>query len=211
MMVIGGVLILAAAIGLRVASDNAIQLVIPEAREHPLADMNAIGDPNAPVTVEVYSSFGCSHCYYFFSESEELFIQNYVNTGLVYYIYQPFDSDPTSIYTTASNAAMCAGEQGKFWEMHDIIFSNARNGYVRSTLDDMAEHYDLDMEAFDTCVDSSRYVDQIFQTTNDAVQTLGVTGTPTFVVNGEIGMVGNEGYDALAAAVNEALAAVEGQ
>jgi protein-disulfide isomerase len=210
-IIIGVLILFGAVILLKIASENAINLLVPEARLHPMADGNALGDPNAPVIVEVYSSFGCGHCYNFYDESEQRFIQNYVEPGLVYYIYQPFDGNPNSIYTKASNAAMCAGDQDKFWEMHDILYANIGTQYVQSTIDQMAEEIGLDMVAYDACMETNAYVEQIIQSTESAALELGITGTPTFVVNGEIGMVGNEGYQTLAAVVDQALAAVSDQ
>jgi protein-disulfide isomerase len=211
LIIIGVLVLFGAGILHKVASENAVNVLVPEDRQHPMADGNALGDPNAPVKVEVYSSFGCGHCYNFYTESEQLFIQNYVETGLVYYVYQPFDGDPTSIYTIASNAALCAGDQEKFWEMHDILFANIGTRYVQSNIDQMAEEIGLDMETYNACMESNRYIDQIIQSTENAALEMGITGTPTFVVNGEIGMVGNEGYQTLAAVVEQALSAVSDQ
>ena len=138
MIIIGIVVLVGAGLGLSYATDRAIVLQDPPGHEHPLPDMNSLGDPNAPVKVVNYSSFACSHCYNFFTESEALFIENYVKTGLVNYTYQPYHSDPNRLETQAAHAAMCAGEQGAFWDLHDMAFANSATGYTRSNLDDMA-------------------------------------------------------------------------
>ena len=209
MIIIGIVILVAVGLGLSYATDRAIVLLDPPGHSHPTPEMNAMGDPNAPVVVENYSSFACGHCYNFFSDSEGLFIENYVKTGLVYYIFQPYQTDSTQISSQASHASMCAGEQGAFWDLHDMIFANFSTGYTRSNLDDMAENFNLDLDAFDNCMDSDKYYDEIIQNTQSAYEDLGVDGTPTFVINGEVALVGNEGYAALSQAIELALATAQ--
>lgn len=211
MIIIGVVLVLGAIVGLAYAGEQAINLIDPPLREHPQASMNSVGDPDAPIVVENYSSFKCSHCFNFFTESEELFIQNYVATGLVYYVYQPYHFDVSRIETQASHAALCAGEQGAFWEMHDILFANFTVNYTSSTIVSMADYFDLDMDAFEDCQASGKYYDQILGETQRVASELGISGTPTFVINGEVAIVGNEGYQALANAVDAALAELENE
>jgi protein-disulfide isomerase len=211
MMMIGIVVIAVAVLVLSNAGKSVAALIDPQLNEHPEANMNALGDPNAPVVVEEFSSFKCSHCYNFFTESEQLFIQNYVKTGLVYYVYKPYHLDVDRIETQGSHAAMCAGEQGAFWDFHDMLFTNYSIPYTASNLDDIAEYFDLDLDAFEECHDSGKYYDQILQDTENAYLDLEITGTPTFVINGEVAIVGNEGYQALAQAVETALASVQSE
>ncbi|MEN8240845.1 MAG: thioredoxin domain-containing protein [Chloroflexota bacterium] len=205
MIIIGLLILVGAGLGLSYAADRAIVLVDPPGYSHPSPDMNAIGNPDAPVVVYEYSSFACSHCYNFFTDSEGLFIQNYVETGLVYYIYMPYHTDPNRIDTIGAHAAMCAGEQGAFWDMHDMLFANFATGYTRANIDQMAEYFELDMAAYEACMDSEKYYEQIINDTQNAYVELGVEGTPSFIINGELAVIGNEGYQALANAVEAAL------
>jgi protein-disulfide isomerase len=211
MMLIGVVILAVAVLGFSYAGRSAAELIEPQINDHPSADMNAMGDPNALVVVEEYSSFKCSHCANFFVESEQLFIENYVETGLVYFIYKPYHLDVNRIETQAAHAAMCAGEQGAFWDFHDMFFTNFRTPYTASDFDDIAEYFGLDVEAFEKCHESEKYYEQIFQDTEKAYLELGISGTPYFVVNGEVALMGNEGYQALSAAVEAALSAVEAE
>jgi protein-disulfide isomerase len=210
MIIIGIVIILGAGIGLAYAGGQAYSLVDPPIREHPQANMNAVGDPNAPVVVENYSSFACGHCYNFFLESEYLLIQNYVSAGLVYYVYKPYHNARIPLANESYHAALCAGEQGAFWEMHDILYANF-NGYTSRNIEDMAEYIGVDLDTFDSCMDSDKYYDQVILETQNVVTELEITGTPTFVVNGEVAVVGNEGYEALAQAINAALEAAQNE
>jgi protein-disulfide isomerase len=211
MMLIGIVILAVAVLGFSYAGRSATKLLDPPIIDHPSADMNAMGDPDAPVVVENYSSFRCSHCANFFVQSEQLFIENYVETGLVYYVYKPYHLDADRIETQASHAAMCAGEQGAFWDFHDMFFANFRTPYTAADFVDIAEYFELDVDAFEECYESEKYYDQIFQDTEKAIIELGISGTPYFVVNGEVALMGNEGYQALSAAVEAALTAVEAE
>lgn len=206
-IMIGVVVIAVAVLALSYAGRSAIALTDPQLNDHPDANMNALGDPNAPVVVEEYSSFKCSHCYNFFTESEQLFIENYVKTGLVYFVYKPYHLNVDRVETQGAHAAMCAGEQGAFWDLHDMLFSNFDTPYTPADLEDMARYFDLDMNAFRECHESGKYYDQIIQDTENAYLDLEISGTPSFVVNGEVAIVGNMGYQALADAVDAKLPA----
>jgi predicted DsbA family dithiol-disulfide isomerase len=75
----------------------------------------------------------------------------------------------------------------------------------------MAEYIGVDLDTFDSCMDSDKYYDQVILETQNVVTDLEITGTPTFVVNGEVAVVGNEGYEALAQAINAALEAAQNE
>jgi len=202
-IVILGVLIIAVAIVLL----NFLQPKLNEAAEYDysLATMNAIGDPNAPVTLEVYSSFSCIHCKNFAVDTEHQVIDNYVKTGQVYYIYRSFN-DPRGPIGIASQAAYCAGDQGKFWEMHDIIFANfSQAGYSVKQLNAMAETIGLDSELFNTCLDSEKYVDTIYEDASLG-RDAGITGTPSFTLNGVLAVEGNRDFAGMQLAIEAALA-----
>jgi protein-disulfide isomerase len=82
----------------------------------------------------------------------------------------------------AANASMCAHEQGKFWEMHDAIFKNAR-ALTDTDLQGNAKNIGLDSGRFDSCYKANKYKDQILKDQKTAVA-LGARGTPAFFING---------------------------
>jgi protein-disulfide isomerase len=209
MIIIGVLILIGAGLGLSYAADQAV--ISPPDRSHPSPNMNALGDPNAPVVVEEWSSFACGHCYDYFMDSEALFIENYVETGLVYYIYQPYHAEAGRLETQAAHAAMCAGDQGAFWDMHDIVFTYHKIGYTPAKLRSWAQDFALDMDIFDDCMDSRKYYQEIIDNTLAAYEDLEVTGTPSFVINGDLTIIGNEGYQALAQAVDAALEAASSE
>ena len=162
----------------------------------------SVGDPNAPVKVVEFSNFGCSHCRTFTLEKEEQLIKDYVDTGKVYFTFTAFQfsNDETS---RAAEAAYCAGEQNKFFEMHKVLFENATfsGAFADSNISTYAKQAGLDMKAFNQCLESDSQVDEIEADTQNA-RSLGVSGTPMFDVNGTIVY-----SNTLEEAINTALAA----
>lgn len=165
--------------------------ISPESR--PMADGTAMGDPDAPVLIEVYEDFQCPACRIYSNEVEPLVTENHVASGEVYYVFRQFpfldDRAPGKESDQAANASMCASEQGRFWDYHDILFANW-NGENQGSFSDkrllaFAETLELDMEAFTACFEQNRYQDQI-QADLAAGDAAGVQGTPTVLVNGEI-------------------------
>ena len=163
-----------------------VSLETPEPRNHPMADFNAMGDPSAPVVVEEYSDFQCSHCADFSIDNAPIIIENYVETGQVYFIYNSFGNFMGEDSSRAAEGAYCAGDQGKFWEMHDYIFVNQtgiQGQFSVKNLTAMADAIGLDVNEFEACLDSGKFTGEVVQDGQDG-EALGVTGTPAFFING---------------------------
>jgi protein-disulfide isomerase len=103
----------------------------------------------------------------------------------------------------AAEASLCADEQAKFWEMHDLLFQEQRQLDVVS-LKDKASRLGLDRTAFDECLDSNRYSEQVAQDLRDGAA-LGVTGTPALFINGAPVQGGAVPFDVLSKLVDEEL------
>jgi protein-disulfide isomerase len=159
----------------------------------PMVNGTAMGNPDAPVLIEVYEDFQCPACRIYSNEVEPLVTENHVANGEVYYVFRqyPFldDRAPGNESDQAANASMCAAEQGWFWDYHDILFANWNSENQGSFSDKrllaLAEALGLDMDAFTACFEENRYQDQI-QADLAAGDAAGVQGTPTVLVNGEI-------------------------
>jgi protein-disulfide isomerase len=167
-----------------------------ETHTYPAVDGRSLGDPNAPVKIEVFEDFQCPACRSFSSDGEVRIItemKDLIESGKVFYQYRhfPFIDDRSAARESdkAANASMCAAEQGKFWEMKSTIFANwdgeNQGSFTDRRLVAMAETVDLDMAQFNNCFDDSKYQSDI-DVDYDAGRKLGVTGTPTVFVNGEI-------------------------
>lgn len=146
----------------------------------------SVGDPNAPVKVVEFSNFGCSHCRTFALENEEQLVRDYVDTGKVYFTYSvfQFSEDETM---KAAEAAYCAGEQNRFFEMQKLLFQNSTfaGAYADSSISSYAKQLGLNMTEFNQCVESDAQLANIRSDT-DYARNLGITGTPMFDVNGTI-------------------------
>jgi protein-disulfide isomerase len=183
------------------------EIIVPTPREHPLADDNTMGDPNAPVVIEEFSDFQCSYCRDFFRETEPLIINEYIATGQVYFIYRSKGDFLGVESGRAMEAAYCAGDENKFWEMHDIIFANYSTGnsggYSVKRLTGMAEAIGLDVNIFEDCLKDRKYRDRV-EEDQSAAQEKGVQGTPAFFIN-DIFVEGNAPYDTFRAYIEAAL------
>lgn len=184
--------------------------------ERPNVDDNAMGDPNAPITITEYSDYQCPYCRRFWEDTEQQLADAYVATGQVRFVYRSFGMFIGAESQAAAEAAYCAGAQGKFWEMHDTIFTNQTGenvgAYSNRKLDAFAESIGLDMDAFNSCMNSNEFASRVLQDGTDGIAA-GVQATPSFVisyvVNGETKtrlIEGAQGFDAFQAEINAALA-----
>lgn len=158
----------------------------------PNVNFNAVGDPNAPIKIDEYSDFQCPFCRVFYENTEEALIKTYVENGTVYFVYRSFGEFIGAESASSAEAAYCAGDQGKFWEMHDIIFANQAGENVGAFADRrlaaFAEKLDLNMDEFNTCFNDRKYKDLIEEDMKDGISA-GIQATPSFIltytVNGE--------------------------
>ncbi len=157
--------------------------ITPIAR--PEVDFNNVGDPNAPVKLAEYSDFQCPFCARFSKDTEQQLLDAYVATGKVYFTYHSVGEfiGPESV--AAAEAAYCAGDQGKFWEYHDMIFANQRGeneGWFSSRrLTAFAETLGLEVSAFNACFNNGKYAAMVSQDFTDG-RDAGIQSTPTFIL-----------------------------
>lgn len=146
------------------------------------------GDPNAPVTVMEYSDFQCPACANFATSSIYRRLHDeYVNQGKVYVIFHDFPLPYHDYAPIASEATRCAGEQGAYWQMHDILFerqSEWANPAATARFVTFAGQLGLDGDAFKSCLESGKYTQDI-EAALQAAMDAEIPATPTFVVNGK--------------------------
>lgn len=170
-----------------------------------------LGSKDAPVTIFEFGDFQCPSCRAWFLTQEPQIIQNLVNTGQAKLAWKDFDFyGPDSRY--ASQAAYAAGEQGKFWQFHDILYKNQQapnSGWAsRANLVVFAQSLGLNMTEFNQSFNSGKY-DSLIKSNFSDGQQLGANGTPSFFVVGPTGKVvqiaGPQPYDVFESAVNSVL------
>ncbi len=176
----------------------------PDARVEVSADDDAfLGDADAPVTIIEFSDYECPFCGRFFSQTLPEIKKEYIDKGLVKLVYRDF---PLSFHPNAqkaAEAAECAGDQGSYFEMHDKIFENQQAIGV-ANLKAYAADLGLNTVAFSNCLDSGKYAQEVRDDTADG-QAAGVSGTPSFFINGKK-LIGAQPFDAFKAIIDAELA-----
>jgi protein-disulfide isomerase len=164
----------------------------------------AKGDPDAPVTMVEFSDYACSHCRDYNLGTASIVEQEYVETGKVRYVAHIYALRPET--EPAAAAAWCASDQGKFWEFHHTAFANQSATSYPATTDLLSwgRQIGLDETAFAECVNSGRHLQDVRVAELEG-QRAGVTGTPTFFVNGRA-IQGNVPLDEFRNVLDAALA-----
>lgn len=181
-----------------------VQVAQPLPAEIP-QDGRVMGNPNAPVHVVEYGDFQCPACHQFFQNVQPTLIEQYVKPGKVSFEFRDYAFiGPESL--TAAQAAICANDQGKFWQFHDSLYLNqgAENSgaFSNARLKAIARQVGLDATKFDQCLDSNAHQADAAKSIKDA-QAQGVNSTPTLFVDGQ--KTDWRGWDGLKADIDKAL------
>jgi len=148
-----------------------------------------LGDPSASITIVEFGDYQCEQCYAWFHNTKPAIVQDYIDTGKANLVFVDLaflgrDSIP------ASMATYCAEDQGMYWEYHDILYNfqeHVDNGWANSErLKAFANSLDLDMELFESCLDSGKYSKRVQYNIQQAKEN-GVRGTPGFFIVGPDG------------------------
>ena len=155
-----------------------------------------IGNADAPITIIEFSDFQCPFCARFHTQTLPLLLEEYIEQGKVKLVFRDFPIQ--SIHPNAlpaSIAAECANEQDKFREMHDMLFEKQNEwnklepSDTLSLFSQYASNIQLEQNAFDSCLTSGKYIEEIKNDLNDG-RKYGVSGTPGFFVgNDQVGYV----------------------
>ncbi|NOS62598.1 MAG: DsbA family protein [Nitrosarchaeum sp.] len=160
-----------------------------------------LGNTSAQITIVEFGDYQCHQCYNWFHNTKSTVFQNYVDTGKVNFVFMDLaflgiDSPK------AAQASYCAEDQGKYWEYHNQLYtaqeSQIDNGWANSErLKAFAFSLGLDVELFDSCLDSGKYEKRVQYNITEAKK-LGANGTPTFFIIGPDGqqqkLVGAQPY-----------------
>jgi len=170
--------------GILLALLSSLLLLIPQyaAGKEPdsrsAAEVRLRGNPSAPITLIEYSDFTCGYCQKFFRETWPRLQAKYVETGKVRFLYRDFPRASQGPGFNAASAARCAGDQGKYWPMHDRLYGG------RLDLSEFQRHaaaIGINLPIFTKCFEEGRYTDAIFKDKEEGTS-LGFRGTPGFVL-----------------------------
>lgn len=145
-----------------------------------------LGAATAPVTLEEYADFQCPYCGEYARQTEPRVIRRYVARGEVRIVWHPIAFiGPESVW--AAEAALCAQDQGRFWEYTESLFRHqgAENSgaFAMPRLVALARGVGLDPAPFRSCLEGGRYRKAVEEATAEA-RRRGVDATPTFFING---------------------------
>jgi protein-disulfide isomerase len=148
----------------------------------------ALGPEDAPVVVFEFADYQCPGCAQFATFVAPLIKERYVRPGTVRYVYYDFPLPQHQHAFYASRAARCAGDQGRFWEYHDILYGRqprwAAPDNPTTEFVNYAGELGLDRPAFQACLRSDRHALEVTQNLRLG-ESLGVQGTPTLFINGK--------------------------
>jgi len=145
----------------------------------------SLGKVDAPVTLVEFTDFQCPYCKRFHDTTFPKLREKYIDTGKLRYIAMDLPLSFHQQALPAANAARCAAEQGKFWEMRKTLFKHSRTLGQKALLS-YAERLSLDIDAFQKCQESNRHNSIIQQNIQTAHQA-GFTGTPSFIIGKNMG------------------------
>jgi protein-disulfide isomerase len=146
-----------------------------------VGDIKIKGQADAPLTIVEFSDYQCPFCGRHVSQTLPQLMKNYVETGKLRYVFRdlPIESlHPQAI--KAAEAARCAGEQDKYWEMHDKLFANQR-ALQPDKLREYAMSIGANESQFDACFNEGKYAKAVARDVAQA-DALGIRGTPTLVL-----------------------------
>jgi len=149
-----------------------------------------LGDPSAPITIVEFGDYQCHQCYNWFHNTKPTITKEYIATGkanLVFVDMAFLGRDSPK----AAQASYCAEDQGLYWEYHDMLYNlqedKIDNGWANSErLKAIALTLGIDMELFESCLDSGKYSKRVQYNTQQAREH-GVRGTPGFFIVGPDG------------------------
>ena len=168
----------------------------------PVDDDPVLGPADAPITLIEFSDYECPYCRKWHEEVLQPLMDAFPNQ--IRFIYRDFpltSAHPNAL--PAAEAADCAGEQGKYYEYQDLLFSG-KQALGDETYQQYAEELDLDSDSFKECTSSERYKDEVMADLNWA-SNLGVRSTPTFFING-LPLVGAQPFEVFQEVITKELA-----
>ncbi|MCR4288440.1 MAG: DsbA family protein [Deltaproteobacteria bacterium] len=164
--------------------DGSPQVVPPQRVETPQSATVSIdgspsmGKSDVPLVLVEFSDYECPFCARFNAEVLKQVKREYIDAGLLRFVYKDFPLPFHQNAMKASMAARCAGEEGRYWEMHDALLENQQS---LGDVDGLVKRTGLNAATFNECLKSRKYEDAVQMDLNDGRE-LGINGTPTFIL-----------------------------
>lgn len=153
-----------------------------------LPDDMAIGSPDAPVTIIEYASVTCGHCATFHATVFKDLEESYIDTGKVRLIFREFPTQPTDRAMAGFMLARCVPEE-RYFGFIDVLMKTQRDWVIAPNafeeLKKIANNAGMSDDMFIECLNRESEIERIRDNSEAAMETYGITGTPSFVINGK--------------------------
>jgi protein-disulfide isomerase len=180
-----------------------------------LENASALGDSKAKITLVEFGDYQCQDCAKFHNETRSQIMRDYVDTGVIKYLFKDFIiNDITYVNnasTLASRASYCAADQGKYWQYHDELYNNSQGentGWITNeSLKQFAKNINVtDPAIFTECLNSQKYNDIVTEN-NQLAKAIGLKSAPTFILvrDGKepLGIVGAHPFNIFQGAISQ--------
>jgi protein-disulfide isomerase len=177
---------------------------------------SALGTSKSNITLLEFGDYQCQYCARFHRDTKDLIVNNYVNTGMINFLFKDFvinDRPTDRLSTLAAIGSYCAAEQGKYWQYHDEAYRNSKGENTdwvsKNSLTQFAVYAGVtDVDKFSACLDSKKY-ESLVTTNDNLARSIGLTSTPTFILISEgkppLKIVGAQPYSVFEDAIKQTL------
>lgn len=145
-----------------------------------IGDANWLGNKDAPITMVEFTDYQCTFCQRFHMVTFPEIRKQFIDTGKVRFLSRDFPLDFHSNAFRAAEAARCAGEQGQFWKMRDLLVADPSR-LSQEDLMAQGQKLGLKLEPFKACLTGGKYREAVQKDVAEAAS-LNVSGTPTFII-----------------------------
>ena len=167
-----------------------------------------IGATNAQISIVEFGDYQCTFCYKFHQDTFNNIQIEYIDSGKVNYVYRDFPLNGHDS-VLAAEASYCAGDQGKYWNYHNLLFTNwagENTGWINiNSLTKFAIQVDLDIFEFNKCLNTNKYYQKVMDNENYAKK-IGINATPSFLIFDDkelIRIIGAEQLDKFQSVINQ--------
>lgn len=167
------------------------------------SDEKILGSKDAPVTIIEYASMTCGHCASFHTKVFPDIKEKYIETGKARLVFREFPVSPKDIRAIAAFMLARCADDDKYFPMIDVLFKQqtqwARAENPIPVLENISKLAGFTQETFNACLKNQQVMDKVLAVRNKAANNYGVSGTPTFFINGKkhVGTTGVEEFSKL--------------
>jgi len=183
-LIIGGAMVYSKGLSTIESADSALNTQNSNGVKLEIAsDQVFLGKADAPITIFEFGDYQCPYCRRFHMLAHLDLVKDYVDSGLAKVVFMDFPLPGHEFAQKASEAAWCAKDQNKFWEMHDALFENSgtTNGLTIDNIIKYAGNLGMDTQIFEQCLNSSKYAARVQQILEMSAR-LGIQATPTTII-----------------------------